>query len=160
MRALVTRLRVDNRREKALVDDWPEPEAATGNEVKTRTKYSGITNGTERNDLLRGNYAHPDEALPAGWGYQNVGQVIEVGSEVQNLRVGDILYMSADHMEYVVMPEVGLLLKLPEEIDQRQAALLGMSGVAMRTCRHADLRMGDRVLVPRRGWKLSFAKLA
>lgn len=46
-------------------------------------------------------------------------------------------------MEYVVIPEDGLLLKLPEEIDQRQATLFGMSGVAMRTCRHGDPRMGD-----------------
>src|SRR4051794_19418437 len=77
MRALVTRLLPDRRREKVLVQDWPEPAGPAGNEVKTRTLYSGVTNGTERNDLIRGNYAHPDEVLPAGWGYQNVGQVIE-----------------------------------------------------------------------------------
>jgi len=65
MRAIVTRLMPDRRREKVLVTDWPEPKGPTGNQVKTRTLYSGITNGTERNDLIRGNYAHPDEALPA-----------------------------------------------------------------------------------------------
>ena len=117
MRALVTRLMADGRREKVLITDWPEPKGPTGNEIKTRTLYSGITNGTERNDLLAGNYAHPDGALPAGWGYQNVGRVIEVGRDVRQLRAGDVVYMSADHMEYVVMPEDGLLVKLPSKVE-------------------------------------------
>ena len=102
MRALVTRLRPDRTREKVLVDDWAEPDAPVGNQVVTQTIYSGVTNGTERNDLLDGNYAHPDEALPAGWGYQNVGRVVELGPDVARLEVGDVLYASADHMEYVV----------------------------------------------------------
>ena len=152
MRALVTRLRPDKRREKVLVRDWPAPEGPTGNQVKSRTIYSGITNGTEHNDLVGGNYAHPDDALPAGWGYQHVGRVIETGPDVAELAVGDLLYINADHKEYVVAREDGLLIKLPEEVDPRQAALFGMSSVAMRTCRHADLRMGERVLVVGQGF--------
>ena len=147
MRALVTRLLPDNRREKVMVSDWPEPPAPGPKQVKTRTLYSGVTNGTERNDLLRGNYSHPDSALPAGWGYQNVGQVIEVGAEVTALQVGDLIYLSQDHMEFCVENEDGLYIKLPPTVDPRHAALFGMSGVAMHSCRHADLRMGDRLLV-------------
>ena len=151
MRALVTRLMADGRREKVLVNDWPEPKGPTGNQIKTETLYSGITNGTERNDLLGGNYAHPDGALPAGWGYQNVGRVVEVGRDVRQLKVGDVVYTSADHMEYVVTPESGLLIKLPSQTDPTHAALLGMASVAMHSCRNADLRMGERVLVVGQG---------
>ena len=154
MRAIVTRLMADKTdadgrplREKVLVNDWPEPEGPSGNEIKTQTICTGVTNGTERNDLIRGNYAHPDEALPAGWGYQNVGRVVEVGPDVKKLKVGDVLFMSADHMEYVVMPEAGLLLKLPDIIDPELAALFGMAGVAMHSVRNAELRMGDRLLI-------------
>ncbi len=152
MRALVTRLRPDKTREKVLVNDWPAPEGPTGQQVKTQTIYSGITNGTEHNDLVGGNYAHPDDALPAGWGYQHVGRVIETGPDVAELAVGDLLYINADHMEYVVAREDGLLIKLPEDVDPKHAALFGMSGVAMRSCRHADLRMGERVLVVGQGF--------
>ena len=152
MRALVTRLRADRSREKVLVTDWPEPEGPKGNEVRTRTIYTGITNGTERNDLTGGNYASPDEKLPAGWGYQNVGRVIETGPDVKQLQVGDVLYLSADHMETVVRPEGGLLIKLPEDVDPTHAALFGMASVAMRSCRHADLRMGQRVLIVGQGF--------
>ena len=85
MRALITRLRKDRIREKIPVDDWLDPGSPSGNQVRTRTVYSGITNGTERNDLIRGNYAHTDEELPAGWGYQNVGEIVEVGSDVRDV---------------------------------------------------------------------------
>ena len=135
MRALVTSLRPDKRREKRLVTDWPEPGRPEGNQVKTETICSGITNGTERNDLVGGNYAHPDEELPSGWGYQNVGKVIETGPDVKDLKVGDVLYLSADHMECVTTSETGLLIKLPGEVAVHHAALFGMGSVAMRTCR-------------------------
>ena len=147
MKAIVTRLLPDKRREKVLVDGWPEPKGPTGRQVKTRTLYSGVTNGTERNDLMRGNYAHRDEDLPAGWGYQNVGEVIAVGPDVRTLKLGDHLFMSQDHVEYCVTDEDGLLVKLPDEVDRREAALFGMASVAMRSCRNADLRMGQRFLV-------------
>ena len=135
-------------RQKVLIHDAPEPEGPTGNEVKTETIYSGITNGTERNQLIGGNYAPKDEQLPtSGGGYQNVGRVIEVGPDVSGLQVGDVLYMSAAHSEYIVIAEDDLLIKLPDSIDRTEAALFGMTSVAMRTCRNTELKMGERVLI-------------
>ncbi|MCZ6675899.1 MAG: hypothetical protein O7E52_01490, partial [Candidatus Poribacteria bacterium] len=109
MRALVTQVLPDKRRQKVLVDDWPNPPAPIKNQVKTQTIYSGITNGTERNQLIGGNYAPTDEQLPRSSGYQNVGRVIELGPEVRDLRIGEILYMSVEHTEYAVIAEDGLL---------------------------------------------------
>ena len=148
MRTLSIQGLPDKRRQKVLVHDWPEPEGPTGNEVKTETIYSGITNGTERNQLIGGNYAPKDDQLPTGGGgYQNVGRVIEVGPDVSELQVGDVLYMSAAHSEYIVMAEDDLLIKLPDSIDRTEAALFGMTSVAMRTCRNTELKMGERVLI-------------
>jgi 2-desacetyl-2-hydroxyethyl bacteriochlorophyllide A dehydrogenase len=138
----------DKTRQKVLIHDSPEPGAPTGNEVKTETIYSGITNGTERNQLIGGNYAPKDEQLPtSGGGYQNVGRVIEVGPDVKELQVGDMLYMSAAHSEYIVMAEDDLLIKLPDSVDRTEAALFGMTSVAMRTCRNTELKMGEQVLI-------------
>lgn len=147
MRALVAHLTDGGTREKLLVSDWPDPGPLRPGEFRTQTVYSGVTNGTERNDLVGGNYATPDERLPSGWGYQNIGRVTEVGAQVQTVRVGDLLYLSADHMEFVATPEDGLYVKLPDTIDLNHAALFGMGSVAMRTCRNADLRMGEQVLI-------------
>ncbi len=147
MRALVTRLRPDGRREKVLVSDWPAPPAPGPTQVRTQTLYTGITNGTERNDLIGGNYATPDAHLPAQCGYQNVGRVVEIGAEVTTLAVGDLLYMSENHLEYCTVDAGSLLVKVPPEVDPVHAALFGMTSVAMRTCRRAELRMGEQVLV-------------
>lgn len=148
MRSLSLQGLPDKRRQKELVPDWPDPEGPSGNEVKTRTIYTGVTNGTERNQLTGGNYAPADDDLPTdGNGYQNVGKVIEVGSDVCELKIGDVLYMSAAHAEYAVIPEDGLLVRLPDKMDLTEAALLGICSVAMRTCRNAELGVGERVLI-------------
>ncbi len=157
MRALVTVLEADGRRGKRLVDDWPEyTETPKANEVKTRTIYSGVTNGTERNNMLGGNYSRPDDQLPSNEGYQSVGEVIELGPEVSDLNLGDLVFIGAHtgtqrspagHVEFVTIAEDDLVLKLPPEIDPVHAALFGMGGVAMRSCRNADLRMGERLLI-------------
>ncbi len=147
MRIIVTQLHKDGSRFKSMVTDWEEPGPLAPNQIKTRTHYSGVTNGTERNDLIRGNYCKPDEALPAPWGYQNVGEVIEIGTMVQKVKVGDMVYSSADHVEYAVFDENFLFTKLPQEVDPKEAALFGMASVAMRTCRNANIRMGERVLI-------------
>ncbi len=147
MRAIVTRMKPDGSREKALVDDWPDPGAPAENEVRTRTLYSGITNGTERNELVGGNYAKAKDKLPACGGYQNVGEVIDVGSGVRDLQIGDLLFMSQSHLEFCIEPENRLHIQLPSDIKPTEAALFGVAGVAMRCCRNADLRIGDRMLV-------------
>ena len=148
MRSLSLQGLPDRRRQKVLVPDWPDPEGPAGNEVKTRTIYTGVTNGTERNQLTGGNYAPADSELPTGGnGYQNVGEVIEVGPDACELKIGDVLYMSAVHAEYAVMPEDGLLVKLPDSMDLTEAALLGICSVAMRTCRNAELSVGEGVLI-------------
>ena len=147
MRILVTQRNEDGSRFKSMVADWEESGPLAPSQVRTKTLYSGVTNGTERNDLLRGNYCKPDDMLPAPWGYQNVGEVIEVGSEVTRLRVGDVVYSSADHVEYAVFDEDFLYIVLPPEFDRKEAALLGMASVAMHTCRNADIRVGEHVLV-------------
>ena len=69
MKAIVMRLRADGSREKVLVDQWPDPPAIAPDQFKTRTLLSGVTNGTERNHLMRGNYGMPDERLPMPYGY-------------------------------------------------------------------------------------------
>jgi len=140
-------LMADGRREKVLVTDWPEPPAPEGNQFKIQTLFSGITNGTERNNLLRGNYAVPDEALPVGYGYQNVGRVIELGPDCETIKVGDVVFTSQDHHEFLVDIEGSLLIKLPDNVDPKQAALYGVASVAMHDVRRAETGPNDHVLV-------------
>lgn len=157
MRALVTVLEEDGRRGKRLVHDWPEyTDPLRANEIKARNIYSGITNGTERNNMLGGNYSRPDHELPSNEGYQSVGEVIALGPEVADLSLGDLVFIGAHsgtrrspagHVEFVTIAEDDLVLKLPPDIEPMHAALFGMGGVAMRSCRNAELHMGERLLI-------------
>ena len=151
MRALVVKLLPDERREKIVVDDWKEPAPPVGNEVLCQAVFTGLTNGTERNQLIGGNYSASSERLPTTDGYQNVGRVIETGPDVKELQVGDLIYASVNHVERFTIPEDGLLLKLPEDVDPGEAALFGISGVAMHCCRRIDPRIGEKVLIVGQG---------
>lgn len=147
MRALVMQLMADGRREKVLMADWPDPAAPTGTQFKAQTLFSGVTNGTERNNLLGGNYAQGDDALPYPYGYQNVARVVELGPDCTKIALGDVVYTSTDHLEFIVDDEDSLLIKLPDTVDPAQAALFGVASVAMHDVRRAEAKLGDRVLV-------------
>ena len=151
MKAIVIKLLPDKRREKTVVTDWKEPAPPVRNEVLCEAVFTGLTNGTERNQLIGGNYAPSDENLPCGGGYQNVGRVIETGPDVTQLQIGDLIYASVDHVERFTIAENGLLLKLPDDVDSAEAALFGISGVAMHCCRRVDPRIGERVLIVGQG---------
>ena len=151
MKAIVTTLLPDKRREKIVVPDWKEPAPPVRNEVLCQAVFTGLTNGTERNQIIGGNYSPPDDRLPAGGGYQNVGRIIETGPDVTQLQVNDLIYASVDHVERFTIPEDGLLLKLPEDIDPCDAALFGISGVAMHCCRRVDPRIGEKILIVGQG---------
>lgn len=147
MRAIVVKRLPDKRREKVVVSDWPEPAALVDNEVLCEAVFTGLTNGTERNQLIGGNYSTSDSRLPTTDGYQNVGRVIETGPDVTKLEIGALIYASVNHVERFTIPEDGLLLKLPADIDPAEAALFGISGVAMHCCRRIDPRIGEKVLI-------------
>ena len=151
MRALVVKSLPDKRREKVVVNDWKEPAPPVGNEVLCQAVFTGLTNGTERNQLIGGNYSTSDDWLPTTDGYQNVGRVIEIVPDVTQLQIGDLIYASVNHVERFTIPEDGLLLKLPEEVDPSEAALFGISGVAMHCCRRVDPRIGEKVLIVGQG---------
>jgi 2-desacetyl-2-hydroxyethyl bacteriochlorophyllide A dehydrogenase len=152
MRALTVRLTDDGRREKVLVDDWTSDHVdphrpLRADEVRTTTVYSGITNGTERNDLLGGNYAAPEAMLPWPNGYQNVGRVTEIGPEVTELAIGDMVYSSSLHVDTAIVRPGELVVRLPDTVDPTHAALFGMASIALHSCRNADIRLDETVLI-------------
>jgi 2-desacetyl-2-hydroxyethyl bacteriochlorophyllide A dehydrogenase len=149
MKAIVlTSSSLDEPRRKAVVNDWADPGAPGVGQLRTRTIFSGVTNGTERNDMIRGNYSVPDESLPdVGVAYQNVGVVEAVGEGVTGFEVGDRVYSSTPHVEFVVQDASGLLTKLPAMVSSEHAALLGMTSVALRAVTATEVFAGAKVLV-------------
>ena|SRR5437867_1815734 len=72
---------------RAAFREEPTPGCSPGT-LLCQSLYTGLTNGTERNVLVGGNYGG---SWPARCGYQNVGRVLAVGAGVEGYQPGEII---------------------------------------------------------------------
>ncbi len=89
-----------------------------------------------------------NQALPLG--YSLAGRVIEVGTEVNNFKVGDLVAAAggvvAAHAEIAVVP-VNLVLRVPDNLSLRDASTVAIGGIALQGIRRANLSFGSNVAV-------------
>jgi 3-hydroxyethyl bacteriochlorophyllide a dehydrogenase len=145
-----------------------EPGGVGATEVLLRTRYSGITNGTERHALMAD---FGWKQFPGRHGYQHVGIVEAVGSGAQRFRVGDRVFFGRYvghrgwHIQDVAhadLRSIGshLCLPLPGDVEHAECALLGVAGVAMRGARRFRVGAGQSVWVAGAGLIGQFAAQA
>src|SRR5260221_7493859 len=152
--------------EPGRVEIWdlevPEPGP---DEVRVRTAFSGISQGTER-WALTGRYGHFDEDYseyyPCSPGYQAAGVVEAVGSAVSDVAEGDHVFLSgtrflhpdlkypgpytASHSGMLVAARSAVTPVAPET-DLAAAALYHMAGVSRHGVRLTKVQPGDLVAV-------------
>ncbi len=125
--------------------DLGSPPAPAPTEIRIRTLYSGVTNGTERHALMNdfGGTNYPVRA-----GYQHVGVVDSVGNQVEAFSVGDVVFLGVHggHRGWHLVnlettsERARLCIKLPDDIEREFCALFGVAGVGMRHSRR--IRVG------------------
>lgn len=96
--------------------------------------------------------ATPENAYPAKLGYEWVGRVIEVGDEVQEYQLGDLVHLPFPHGQtrtFVPSEMLGLGVTgpLPESIAPEQAIFLGTTSIALQAIHDAHIKVGDHVIV-------------
>src|SRR5260221_6993297 len=152
--------------EPGRVEIWdlevPEPGP---DEVRVRTAFSGISQGTER-WALTGRYGHFDEDYseyyPCSPGYQAAGVVEAVGSAVSDVAEGDHGFLSgtrflhpdlkypgpctASHSRMLVAARSEVTPVAPQ-VDLAAAALYHMAGVSRHRVRLPHGQPGDLVAV-------------
>jgi 2-desacetyl-2-hydroxyethyl bacteriochlorophyllide A dehydrogenase len=152
--------------EPGRIEIWdmevPEPGP---DDVRVRTAFSGISQGTER-WALTGRYGHFDEDYsayyPCSPGYQAAGVVETVGSAVSDVAEGDHVFLSgtrflhpdlkypgpctASHSGMLVAARSAVTPVAPE-VDLAAAALYHMAGVSRHGVRLAEVQPGDLVAV-------------
>jgi len=83
-------------------------------------------------------------------GYSSAGEVIGVGDNVAEFKVGDFVACAgvgyANHAEIVAVP-VNLCVKLDKNADLKKAAYNTLGSIAMQSVRQADLRLGESCAV-------------
>lgn len=115
-------------------------------EVLLKAKYSAMSPGTE-NGLL-GNHIVP---LPTSIGYAMAAEVIEVGPDVDELKVGDHVVATVEHAQYVVTSAMNCTL-CPEGVDLKQASFWNLGHTGMYALRRAKLQMGEPCAVLGQGF--------
>lgn len=131
------------------------PQAPGPTQILLETRYSGITNGTERHALMAD---FGFGAFPGRHGYQHVAQVVAVGDSVRQFAEGDWVFYGqyVGHRGWHLV-EVGsgeaspteshLTMRLPEDVDRQECALLGVAGVALRAVKRIRTAPGQKVWV-------------
>ncbi|WP_027883080.1 zinc-binding dehydrogenase [Meiothermus rufus] len=146
---------------QVALEDTPDPPLQP-DEVRLRTLFSGISAGTELTQYRGSNpYLHkrfdaarrlfledrPGPAYPLrGVGYEQVGEVVEVGSEVRGVRIGQRVWGSWGHRSHVVLAGSQTASRvMPEGVDPRLGVFARIGAVALNAVHDADIHLGEVV---------------
>jgi len=141
----------------------PERALAPG-EVRIRTLYSGVSAGTELSQFRATSPymsrqwdkdrrvfrdGEPSWTYPVrNLGYEEVGEIVETGSAVTQLKPGDRVFGTWGHRTGHVMSEADIGGRLmPEGADPRFGIFSHIGAVALNGVHDARIRIGDLVVV-------------
>ncbi len=134
------------------------------NEVRLRTLYSGISAGTEMTAYRGSNpylakrweperrlFVQGDTSLEypvEGWGYEEVGEVSEVGPGVTEVENGQIVYGTWGHRSTKVVDEDWAAARtLPSGVDPVIGVFSRIGAIALNAVLDADVHLGEFVAV-------------
>ena len=92
------------------------------------------------------NAVFPKNISPIQLGYSSSGKVIEVGRDVKNFHVGDMVVSNGNHAEYVVVNQK-LCSRIPEETNPKDAAYTVLGSIALHGLRLSETSLGSRIVV-------------
>jgi 2-desacetyl-2-hydroxyethyl bacteriochlorophyllide A dehydrogenase len=134
-------------------------------EVRLQTLYSGISAGTELTAYRGSNpYLHkqwdptrklfiPGEQTTltypvSGWGYEEVGEVVELGSEVKDVSTGDIIFGAWGHRTHHIVEEGYARDRLQAgSLDAIFGIFSQIGAIAINGVHDARIRIGETVAV-------------
>jgi threonine dehydrogenase-like Zn-dependent dehydrogenase len=150
---------------KVGVTDY-EDALLKANEVRLQTLFSGISAGTELTHYRGSNvYLHKywtetdrlfltgegstSKTYPIfGSGYEECGEVIELGSEVEKVKVGDLVYGTWQHRtHHIVSQDFAANHLLPVGLDPILGIFSQMTAIAYNGILDAGIRLGETVAI-------------
>jgi len=121
-------------------------------EILLKTHYTMISPGTELaiytaldKDVYKGgSWCH----YPFNPGYISLGEVVKTGENVSKISVGDVVFSYSKHASIArVDPAKTICLKIPEDLDEKEALFARMATIAMTALRVSNGELGDNVAV-------------
>jgi len=87
---------------------------------------------------------------PIALGYSSAGRVIELGSNMSGLNIGDRVACGgagyANHSEINYVPK-NLMVKIPDGVDDIDASFVTVGAIALQGVRQTEPKLGERVAV-------------
>jgi 2-desacetyl-2-hydroxyethyl bacteriochlorophyllide A dehydrogenase len=133
-------------------------------EVRIKTLYSGISAGTEltayrgSNPLLNKRWDnelrvfYTDEKswsypMPT-FGYEEVGEVVELGSNVETLRIGDLIFGAWGHKSsHIAKADWANARLLPKGLEPQCGIFSQIGAIALNGILDADIHIGETVAI-------------
>lgn len=131
-------------------------------DVLARAVVSGISHGTEMawlkgtaaalhrtwNPVHRTYATGQGRDYPVAPGYETIARVVEVGDDVTEVRVGDLLALDRPHADFHLVTEAAAVAGiLPEGTDPERAVFGILARVALGGVHDAALKVGETVVV-------------
>jgi 2-desacetyl-2-hydroxyethyl bacteriochlorophyllide A dehydrogenase len=140
------------------------PQALTSGHARVRTWYSGISTGTEltayqgSNPYLTKSWdsdrrlftaGEPTFTYPVtGWGYSEVGEIVEVADDVTGLMPGELVYGVWGHRSDAVVRAGALTMqKLPGGVEPVHGVFARVGAVALNAVLAAEPHLGEHIAV-------------
>jgi 2-desacetyl-2-hydroxyethyl bacteriochlorophyllide A dehydrogenase len=132
-------------------------------EIRVRTLYSGISAGSELTAYRGSNpYLHkkweaqrrlflpsenPSQSYPmAGWGYEEIGEIAELGDDVTGLHIGDRVYGAWGHRTHHILDQEYARPRLfPSQLDPVLGIFSHLGSIAINGIHDAQIRIGETV---------------
>ncbi|KAB8197315.1 zinc-binding dehydrogenase [Nonomuraea phyllanthi] len=131
--------------------------------VRVRTIYSGVSSGTEltayrgTNPYLNRHWdterrlfvEGQTHAYPlTGWGYQEVGEVVEAAPDVADPPIGSVVWGIWGHRAEAVVPADKLVGHvLPPGADPLTGVFARVGAIALNAVHAADVHLGDQIAI-------------
>ena len=117
------------------------------NEVLTEMEYSVVSGGTERANLMAMPNAGGNK-FPKSSGYCGIGRVMQIGSSVTSVAVGDrVLVYHGKHMKYNVTPDIKVTKVEDDSISSLEAAFVIIASMGLGGVRKLELELGESAMV-------------
>ncbi len=113
--------------------------------ILVQNDFTAISVGTEIFSWTQGYEPGRESHYPRGTGYCSAGTVLEVGSEITDVVVGDRIAGQGNHASHAVITR--LYRKVPMAVPSKTAVYMVISAIAMHGHRVGRPELGEAVVV-------------
>ena len=121
------------------------------NEVRVKTAFSTISQGTEKANITGDPNVSGASAsslkFPRACGYASAGTVIEIGGKVESVKVGDRVVTTWGLHREINQVDEKLLVKIPDGISFSEASMTLIASFPLAAVRKCHVEIGESTVI-------------